>query len=332
MKKLFWGLGLLTVLALFFSRCYLNRYIYTDAELQEHYEGKTVKPAYRKSESAGRSMHYAVLSKNDSLPLLIMIHGAPGAWYGYLNLTDDSLLQAHFKIVAVDRLGYGKSGYGKEVLSTQQQAVAVKKIIDRENTTGRKVFLIGRSYGAPIAAWLAIHYPETFEKLIMVSPVIDPDREKFYWFSDIGNSRLVQWALPDLLNVATKEKFSHAQEMRLLQPQWKNLCVPTYVLVGENDQVADTANYSYAKKYLTNCPSIFIKLKNTGHQVTHQQPGLIKQLLLDRSNCSTLCDMDTSLYRELCGHIPSSKELRDGLRAETRSGVKNLETPEARVH
>jgi len=317
MKKILSVLGVVVVLALFFSSCYLNKYIYTDKELEEHYMHRTVKPVYKQSSFSDHNMHYAVLSKSDSLPLLIMIHGAPGAWYGYMNLTDDSLLQQHFKIVAVDRLGYGKSGYGKEVLSTQAQALAIKTIIDKENTTKRKVFMIGRSYGAPIAAWLTIHYPETFEKLIMVSPVIDPEKEKFYWFSNIGNSRLVQWALPDLLNVATKEKFSHQQEMYLMLKEWKKLSTPTYVLVGEEDAVADTANFSFAKKYISGCPAVFIKLKHTGHQVTYQQPGIIKQLVMDTSNCRALCQIDTSLCREVCERIPSVK-VKDELRAETR--------------
>lgn len=280
MKKfLICTLVLLSIL--FFSRCYLmNGYVYTDQELEEHYQNKNVKPTYKKSRFINREQHYAVLSKSDTLPLLVMVHGAPGAWYGYLNLTDDSLLQEHFKIVAVDRLGYGKSGYGKEELSVETQALAIKQIIDKENTTGKKVALLGRSYGAPITAWLAIHYPEKFEKLVMVSPVIDPEKEKFYWFSDIGNSKLVQWALPDMLNVATKEKFSHQEEMKKMLPQWKELCTPTYVLVGEDDAVADTANYSFARKHITNCPSVFLKIRNTGHQITRQQPELIKELLL----------------------------------------------------
>lgn len=329
MKKILFITGLVVVLGLFFSRCYLNKYIYTDAELQEHYLSKPVKPVYKQTIFSDHKMHYAVLSKSDTLPLLVMIHGAPGAWYGYMNLTDDSLLQANFKIVAVDRLGYGKSEYGKEVLSTQLQALAIKNIIDKENTTNRKVFMVGRSYGAPIAAWLAIHYPETFEKLVMVSPVIDPDKEKFYWFSDIGNSRLVQWALPDLLNVATREKFSHSEEMRLMLPEWEKLNTPTYVITGEEDQVADTANYSFAKKYLTACPAVFVKLKHTGHQITHQQPGIIKELLLDKSNCKTLCQLDTAVCREICGREPVIQS-RDDLRAEKH--VKSAKSENMELH
>lgn len=304
MKK-FLIVSVLVIVSVFlFSRCYmLNRFIYTDAELEEHYRDLTVKPNYKDCQFLQRQMHYAILSKSDTLPLLVMIHGAPGAWYGYMNLTDDSTLQKHFKIVAIDRLGYGKSGYGQEELSVQMQALAVKSIIDKENTQHKKVYLLGRSYGAPIAAWLAINYPQNVEKLMMVSPVIDPDKEKFYWFSDIGNSSLVQWALPDLLNVATKEKYSHQKEMKLMVSQWKKLYVPTYVITGDDDMVADTANYTFAKKNILNCPAVFMKLKHTGHLVTREQPEIVKQLLLDNSCCQQISEIiDKDLPSEISYH------------------------------
>lgn len=258
----------------------LRRYIYTDKELEERYQNKALKPQYRRVSFAGRPLHYAVISRSDTLPLLVLIHGAPGAWYGYMNLMDDSLLQHHFKMIALDRPGYGKSGYGRAELSTQLQSLAVKEIIDRENSSGKKVTLLGRSYGAPIAAWYAIHYPQNINKLLMVSPVIDPDREKFFWFSPIGRWRLVQWMLPNVLNVATKEKYAHVQEMKKMKSKWKNLFVSTCVLTGENDYIADTANLSFARRYLMNCEPDCRMLKNTGHLVTYERAALVKEIIL----------------------------------------------------
>ena len=283
MKKIL-SIALLFILVLFsLSSCFLvNRYVYTDAEIAEHYAGSRIKPCFRTADYLDRKVHYAVMCKSDTLPLLVMVHGAPGAWYGYMNLTDDSTLQQHFKIVAVDRLGYGKSGYGREELSIEIQAMAIKKIIDRENASGKKVYLLGRSYGAPIAGWLAINYPDQVEKLLMASPVIDPQKEKFYWFSDLGKTKVVQTLLPRFLNVATMEKYSHQKEMQRMLPKWKELCTPTYVLVGEEDNIADTANFSFARTNLTQCPAVFMKLKETGHQITHQHPQLIKDLLLEK--------------------------------------------------
>ena len=287
MKKLLYIsliIGLLTLL----QNCLLNKYIYTDKELKEHYKNKSTSPNYKTLSVFDKELHYAVVNKNDSLPLLVFIHGAPGAWYGYMNLMDDSVLQTKFKLIAVDRLGYGKSGYGKTELSTQIQALSIKKIIDAENTSNKKVVLMGRSYGAPIAAWLAINYPQQVKELIMISPVIDPEKEKFYWFSNIGKWKAVQLFLPKMLNVATNEKFAHQKEMKIMLPKWKKLHVSTTVITGENDRIADTANFSFAKKYLINCPTNFIKLKNTGHLVTYEQPDLIKQLLINSDSKSTV--------------------------------------------
>jgi pimeloyl-ACP methyl ester carboxylesterase len=283
MKKILSLSVLFVLIILSLSSCFLvNRYVYTDKEIAEHYLGKSLKPSFRTSQFHDRKVHYAVMSKSDTLPLLVMVHGAPGAWYGYLNLTDDSLLQDHFKIVSVDRLGYGKSGYGKEELSVELQGQAIRHIIDKENTSGKKVYLLGRSYGAPIAAWVAINHPQDIEKLVMASPVIDPQKEKFYWFSELGKTKLVQWMLPHFLNVATREKFAHAKEMQRMLPEWQQLCTPTYVLVGEEDNIADTANFTFARRNLTQCPAVFMKLKGTGHQITHQKPELIKDLLLEK--------------------------------------------------
>jgi pimeloyl-ACP methyl ester carboxylesterase len=276
-------ISLLSVMLIFFSGCFLlNKYVFTDKELDDFYKDKKIKPVYKRTGFLDRSMHYAVISKSDTLPLLMLVHGAPGAWYGYMNMMSDSLLQQKFKIISVDRLGYGKSGYGKAELSVQLQALAIKRVMDVENKSGKKVYLLGRSYGAPIAAWLAINYPQQVEKLFMISPVIDPEREKFYWFSNIGKWRVVQWFLPRFLNVATAEKFSHASQMKLLLPKWKRLYVPTYVMVGENDHIADTANFSFAKKYIINANALFLKVKNSGHLVTRDQPQLIEQLLLEK--------------------------------------------------
>jgi pimeloyl-ACP methyl ester carboxylesterase len=281
-RVLIFGL-LLSAITIALTGCFvLNKYIYTDKELATHFEHEQLKPVYKKIKFQDHSLHYAVIAKSDTLPLLVFVHGAPGAWYGYLNLMDDTILQQKFKLVAIDRLGYGKSNYGKAETSTEIQALALKEIIEKENTSGKKVVLLGRSYGAPIAAWFSINHPNETERLFMVSPVIDPQKEKFYWFSGLGKWKPIQWLLPKMLNVATKEKYAHPKEMKLMLPKWNALYIPTCVITGENDKIADTSNYTFAKCHLNNCESIFYKLKNTGHLVTYEQPELIRNLLLEK--------------------------------------------------
>jgi pimeloyl-ACP methyl ester carboxylesterase len=280
-----------------FTKCFaLKKYMRSDEEISEHYKNSSVKPVYRSVTYNDKKVHYAVMAKQDSLPLLVFVHGAPGAWYGYMNLMDDTLLQKKFKMISVDRIGYGKSDYGNPELSTSTQALSIKSIIDKENVTHQKVVLFGRSYGAPITALLAIDYPETVDRLFMVSPVIDPAKEKFFWFSSAGKWKPVQWMLPDLLNVATAEKFAHVKEMEKMLPKWKDLSVPTVVVSGETDQIADTANFSFAKRHITNCSTTMLMLRNTGHLVTYEHPEIFKEMLLQNK---MECDLKTASAREI---------------------------------
>ena len=275
-------IALTSLLLLLCHSCFLFKpFIYTDSELKVHYFNKLIKPSYHYLTFLNKTLHYAKISTSDTLPLLIFIHGAPGAWYGYLNLMDDSLLQKHFTMISADRLGYGKSNYSEPELSTQIQALSILHIIEQENKNNKKVYLLGRSYGAPIAAAIAINYPQLVAHLFMISPVIDPKAEKFYWFSSLGKTWLMRLFLPSFLNVATKEKYAHVNEMKIMESRWRNLFVPSTVIIGEKDRIADTANFSFAKKNLLMCPINFYKLKNTGHLVTYEQPDFIKQLLLD---------------------------------------------------
>ena len=266
-----------------FSKCFvLNKYIYTDKEINEHYKSRVVCPVFETHSFLDYKIHYAKIIIHDTLPYLIFVHGAPGAWYGFLNLMDDSLLQQKFNIIAVDRVGYGKSNYGKQEVNTALQARCIHEVIKKENKHHRPVTLLGRSYGAPICAKICINYFDEVNHLVMVSPVIDPTKEKFYWFSKLGKRKLIQLMLPKMLNVATEEKYAHAKEMTEFEKEWERLYVPTTVVTGAADRIADTSNFSYAKKHLINCDTTLLMIKDAGHLVTYEKPELIRSLLLKR--------------------------------------------------
>jgi pimeloyl-ACP methyl ester carboxylesterase len=217
----------------------------------------------------------------DTLPMLLLIHGAPGAWWGYMNLLDDPELQKKFHIVSVDRLGYGKSRWKKKrfVTSIEMQARSLLPVLNL-NKSKEKVIVLGRSYGAAIAAQLTVLSSEDVKQLIMVSPVIDPDRERFYWFSKWGRNPIVKLFLPREFNAATAEKYAHARELRQVLPIWQNLTVPTTVIQGGNDWIADPANIEFAKKHIPSNQAQFILLPKAGHMITNSHRDMIKEMIL----------------------------------------------------
>ncbi|GAA4403747.1 alpha/beta fold hydrolase [Nibrella viscosa] len=252
----------------------------TENDIREHYANRPVKPVYHTLENDTMKLFCASIGP-DTLPPLLLIHGAPGAWYGYLRLLDDSLLQQRFHLISVDRPGYGYSRKGRKPLTgIDQQAHQIAHALSL-NKSGRTAVVLGRSYGAPIAARLAMLYPDKVKHLLMVAPPIDPDREKFFWFSKWGKLPVVQLFLPGRLNTATAEKYAHPAELQQLQSCWSGLCLPVTVMQGGNDWLVDPANLDFAKQVLADTQTNFIFLPEAGHLITNSHPDLVRELILE---------------------------------------------------
>ncbi|MEO6287758.1 MAG: alpha/beta hydrolase [Dyadobacter sp.] len=261
------------------SSCF-SRYIISAKQVRKHYALKKIKPTEQIIKNDTLSLCIASVGA-DTLPMLLLIHGAPGSLWGYMNLMDDEDLQKHFHIVSVDRVGYGKSRLKKRrfVTSIATQANALLPVFNL-NKSAEKVTVLGRSYGAPIAAKLVSMVPEKVKELIMVSPVIDPEKEKFYWFSKWGRNSFIQLFLPGEFNTATAEKYSHSEELKKLLPVWQNLQIPTTVIQGGNDWIADPSNIDFAKKHIRSKRAQYIFLHNAGHMITYTHLAMIKEMLL----------------------------------------------------
>jgi len=269
--------SILAFIAIAFSSCF-SRYFMTDQEIEAHYQARSVKPAFRFAEAEGKKLHYAEVGC-DTMPLVLFIHGAPGAWYGYMNYLEDTTLLKHARMISVDRPGYGKSGYGKSVVSIEEQARRIYPLI-KSCEGKRPVVVVGRSYGGPIAARLAMDHPEAVSALILLAPAVDPKHEKFWWFSKPGRSRIIRWLLPKAFNVATDEKFAHVDELQKMTDRWKSLDMPVTIMHGSADNIVDTANYYFLRKCLDRPQHSFVYLEGQSHFIAAERPDLVRAAIL----------------------------------------------------
>ncbi|MES1217850.1 MAG: alpha/beta hydrolase [Bacteroidota bacterium] len=270
---------LFIVIVASFSSCRIAAAI-SDKQIDRHFKNHTAKPV-RKYISY-KQYHIHNVSLGDATkPLLLLVHGAPGAWYSYLAMMDDPEMQANYHMVAVDRIGFDKSNSGIAVTSIDEHVNYLKKIVDEYNTAGQKIYILGASYGAPIAAAFAMKNPDLVKELFLLSPVIDPSKEKIFWFTYMCKLSFINMWLEQSLNVATEEKFDHRSELKKLKPNWKNITCKTYVVMGKKDWIADPLNFEFAQKMLTNADGAeFYLIENSGHAVMQTRPDLIKKLLL----------------------------------------------------
>ncbi|MEW6701469.1 MAG: alpha/beta hydrolase, partial [Bacteroidota bacterium] len=102
----------------------------------------------------------------ESKKVLLFIHGLASylpAWSKVI-----PLLKNHFRCIAVDLPGYGKSSAGVYSGSMLFYADVISKFIQKLSM--QKIILVGHSMGGHISITTALTYPKLIDKLILLAP------------------------------------------------------------------------------------------------------------------------------------------------------------------
>lgn len=268
---------LLLFVLLFFSGC-AKRILMSDKDIRAYYSNSCNAPTFGSYVIDGHTVHYAE-SGCDTLPLVVFIHGAPGAWYGYIHYLDDTMLLRHVHMLSVDRPGYGKSDYGASLTSIEEQARLLEPLLQAKRNK-QPVILVGRSYGGPVAARMAMDVPTQVDAMILLAPALDPEHEKYFWFNKPAKTKLVRWLLPKAFNVATDEKYTHAVELKKMEPLWPKVNMPVTVMQGSADHIVDTVNFHYAQRMLPATNNHFVYLPGYSHFIAAEHPEIVKTEIL----------------------------------------------------
>lgn len=97
---------------------------------------------------------------------LIFIHGL-GSYLPAWNKNIPALSE-HYRSIAIDLPGYGKSSKGNYEFSMTYYAQIIKEFADKKNLDN--IVLVGHSMGGQIALTAALQYPDLVEKLILIAP------------------------------------------------------------------------------------------------------------------------------------------------------------------
>jgi len=252
----------------------------SDDELNKIFTENHIDAEIHHYESNGRTLRY-ISSGNDSLPVLLMLHGSPGSISYYSRRLADSAIKGKFKVYAVDRPGYGYSGFGNPEPSIQKQSEMIRPILDSLNKVHHPVIVMGGSYGASIACRLVMDHPDLVDGLVLTGPSLAPGQEKYFWFTNIIEHWSIRWFIPRLFRSANTEKVHHKEELQKMLPYWKNIHVPVVYLQGEKDDIIDTSNAGFARKQLINVPFLDIQFaKGRYHRLAQFEWPAIRECIL----------------------------------------------------
>jgi pimeloyl-ACP methyl ester carboxylesterase len=122
---------------------------------------------YRRIKTNGITLHVAEAGPKDGEPV-ILLHGFPEFWYGWRHQID-FLANAGYRVVVPDQRGYNLSDKPRslDAYALDQLAADLVGLID--DLKQEKVAVIGHDWGAGVAWWTAMRYPERLERMVIVN-------------------------------------------------------------------------------------------------------------------------------------------------------------------
>jgi pimeloyl-ACP methyl ester carboxylesterase len=226
----------------------------------------------------GHHLHYAITG-NSRLPTLIFVHGSPGSWDAFAGYMKDPALLAKFRMVSIDRPGFGNSDYGNpEHLDRQSELISpLFKVLDNH----QPMFLAGHSLGGPLVIKLAADHPGLFSGIVVISGSIDPGQEKPEKWRPVLYKTPLTYLVPGAMRPSNQELWYLKKDLVSLKDDFKKIVCPVFFIHGAADTWVPPANINYGKNLLVNASHIEIKLiPGANHFIPWTKFDEIREVLL----------------------------------------------------
>ncbi|MEO6253496.1 MAG: alpha/beta hydrolase [Ferruginibacter sp.] len=251
-KKLKWGLLVFITCWIIFAQSCM-KFRVSDSKAKAEFDQKGLHISFHDIEVDDIKLHYAKTGA-DTLPTLFFVHGSPGSWDAFRIYMMDTALLHHFRIISVDRPGFGFSGFG-DAWHLPRQAAVLNKIIEKENNQ-MPVHLIGHSIGGPVIVKMAQDLPAAYASLTILAGSISPkDEPKEYWRYLFMYTPL-RWFMPGAFKPSNNEIIYFKKDLYGIDTGYASLQMPVTFIHGDADKFVTVKNVEYGKKKLANNPQV----------------------------------------------------------------------------
>jgi pimeloyl-ACP methyl ester carboxylesterase len=226
-------------------------------------------------------LHYVKVG-NDTLPTIFIIHGSPGSWKRYREYLMDTDLLKHFRMIAIDRPGFGYSDPG-HAYHLEEQSKLIYGIV-RQEQNGKPFHLMGHSLGGPVVVQLAQDHPEAYTSLTIVAGSISPyDEPKEKWRGLFIHNPL-QYLFPRPFRVCNTEIWYFKKDLYEMDTCYNRLTMPVTFIHGDKDPLVTVKNVDYGTKKLAfNAHVKVIIIPGANHYIPYEHFDIIKKHLLTLS-------------------------------------------------
>lgn len=274
------------------------------------------------TENALADPHIAYIDEGSGDEVLILVHGlASNAGFWRYNIPE---LANHYRVIAVDLPGYGKSGKGDYPYGMSWYANTIKELIRELGL--EDVTYVGHSMGGQIGITLALEHPDVIDRLILASPagIESFDRGQGDWLSSVITMEGVkntgeeairrnlsinfyrwntkwEWMVEERVRMAKAEEMAEfaytvdrSVDAMLDEPttsRLANINTPTLIIYGKYDGLIPNPYLNpghpsdvFRKGHNAIAGSELVEIDRAGHMVQIEQPEDFNRAVLDFLN------------------------------------------------
>ena len=223
-------------------------------------------------------IHY-IQTGNSDRPTLLFVHGSPGSWDAYKSYLTDSLLLQKYRMIAIDRPGFGYSNFGVAE-NLEVQAKIIESLVAQIDNH-QPIVLIGHSMGGPVVVKMATDAPRLFQHLVVLAGAIDPKAETPEIWRPIIKSQPLRYLIPGALRPSNDELWWLKRDLYLMEPDLKKITAHVTIIHGTKDPLVPYENMAFMNRAFIHAKSIEnISIENANHFIPWEHFELIRTTLL----------------------------------------------------
>ncbi|MBS1654252.1 MAG: alpha/beta hydrolase [Bacteroidetes bacterium] len=278
LRRTFWALSILLILWLIMAQSCMKFRI-SDREAKEKFAKAGVSIQLQTVMVDGFPMHFADTG-NDSLPTLFFVQGSPGSWDAFSAYLRDKELLQHYRMVSIDRPGFGYSNFG-DAKNLEEQSKLISPLL-KLLQNNQPIYIIGHSLGGPMAVRLCVDNPGTFSGMVLLSASVDAKEEKPEKWRPWLYKTPLKFLVPGAFNPSNKELWFLKKDLVLLKNDFAKVTFPVWIMHGDKDNMVPVGNAAFAKEQLVNAKSVkVIIIPGANHFIPWEHYDEIKNLLLE---------------------------------------------------
>ncbi|MEE4300477.1 MAG: alpha/beta fold hydrolase [Pseudomonadales bacterium] len=233
---------------------------------------------------SSRGRLHSVHTGAERLPAVLFLHGTPGRWRAFERYLADPELAGRLHLVAVDRLGWGRSTLPGAAHSVEPSFAVHSEVIGvllddlAARNGGLGTIVVGHSLGASLAPRLAADHGSAVSGLLLLAGSHDPERRARRWYNLAAELPPVRWLIGEDLRRSNDEIMALPEQLRSHAERWPTLGVPITVIQGMEDTLVSPGHADFVEALAPDAR--VLRLAEADHFVPWNRYEVVKAELL----------------------------------------------------